>query len=235
MILSAFLKAIGQIRDRRFRRVLLLGLGLTIALLLAFSLGTVALLGWLLPDRLWLPLIGEIALTGAVLGWVSVPVFLGLSAVLMVPVASAFMGLFLDQIAAAVEDRHYPGLPKARAIGLADSLRDSARFLGVVVAVNLVALVGYVLLAPIAPILFWAVNGYLLGREYGQLVALRRQDLAGANRFRRTHAGRLFVAGVLMAVPLTIPVLNLLVPIIGAASFTHLYHMLSARHPARNG
>jgi CysZ protein len=235
MILSAFLKAIGQIRDRRFRRVLLLGLGLTIALLLAFSLGTVALLGWLLPDRLWLPLIGEIALTGAVLGWVSVPVFLGLSAVLMVPVASAFMGLFLDQIAAAVEDRHYPGLLKARAIGLADSLRDSARFLGVVVAVNLVALVGYVLLAPIAPILFWGVNGYLLGREYGQLVALRRQDLAGANRFRRTHAGRLFVAGVLMAVPLTIPVLNLLVPIIGAASFTHLYHMLSARHPARNG
>ena len=38
-----------------------------------------------------------------------------------------------------------------------------------------------------------------------------------------------------MAVLLTIPVVNLLVPIIGAASFTHLYHMLSARHPSRSG
>jgi len=29
---------------------------------------------------------------------------------------------------------------------------------------------------------------------------------------------------VIMAVPLTVPVLNLLVPVIGAAAFTHLYH-----------
>ena len=235
MILLAVRKALGQISDRRFLRVLVLGVGLTLALLVGFYLGFVALLGWLLPDSFSLPWIGEISLTGAVLGFVGAPVFLILSAVLMVPVATAFMGIFLEQVADAVEDRHYPGLAPARAIGLVEGLSDSLRFLGVVVAVNLVALVGYVILAPLAPILFWVVNGYLLGREYGQLVALRRRDKAGAAGFRRANSACLFLAGVVMAVLLTIPVVNLLVPIIGAASFTHLYHMLSARHPSRSG
>ena len=235
MILSAILKAVGQISDRRFLRVLLLGLGLTLALLLGFYIGFVALMSWLLPGSFSLPWIGEISMSRAVIGWVGLPVFLFLSAILMVPVASAFMGIFLEQVADAVEDRHYPGLAPARPIGLLEGLVDSGKFLGVVVAVNLVALVGYVILAPIAPILFWLVNGYLLGREYGQLVALRRRDAAGAYAFRRANSGRLFLAGVVMAVPLTIPVINLLVPILGAATFTHLYHMFSARNPSRNG
>ncbi|MCT4683213.1 MAG: EI24 domain-containing protein, partial [Roseicyclus sp.] len=152
-----------------------------------------------------------------------------------VPVASAFMGIFLEQVADAVEDRHYPRLPPARSIGLAEGIADGARFLGLVIGVNLLALVAYLLFAPIAPLLFWAVNGLLLGREYAQLVALRRTDAAGARAFRRRHRLVLFAAGVLMAVPLTIPVVNLLVPVLGAAVFTHLYHMLSAAHPARSG
>lgn len=235
MILSAILKAVGQVSDRRFLRVLLLGVGLTLVLLLGFYLAFVALISAILPGSFSLPWIGEISLTNAVIGWIGVPVFLFLSAILMVPVASAFMGIFLEQVADAVEDRHYPGLPPARAVGLLEGLGDSAKFLGVVVAVNLVALVGYLILGPLAPILFWAVNGYLLGREYAQLVALRRRDAAGAYAFRRANSGRLFLAGVAMAVPLTIPVINILVPILGAATFTHLYHMLSARSPSRTG
>jgi CysZ protein len=91
----------------------------------------------------------------------------------------------------------------------------------------LLALVLYVVFTPLAPILFWVVNGVLLGREYAQLVALRRSDAAGAAAFRKRHRPTIFAAGVLMAVPLTIPVVNLLVPILGAATFTHLYHRLT--------
>ena len=32
-----------------------------------------------------------------------------------------------------------------------------------------------------------------------------------------------------MAVPLTVPLVNLLVPILGAATFTHIYHALTNR------
>ena len=235
MIFTAFARALGQLSDRRFLGVLALGVGLTLALLVAFYVAFVVLVGWLLPDAFTLPWIGEITWVDNALGWAAVPLFLVLSVFLMVPVASAFMGIFLEQVADAVEDRHYPRLPPARTIGIAEGIADGARFLGVVIGVNLLALVAYLLFAPIAPLLFWAVNGLLLGREYARLVALRRADAAGARAFRRRHSLTLFAAGVLMVIPLTIPVVNLLVPVLGAAVFTHLYHMLSADRPARTG
>ena len=235
MILTAFSKAIGQLSDRRFLRVVALGVGLTLALLLGVYVGFAALIGWLLPDAITLPWLGEIAWADEALSWAAVPLFLILSVFLMVPVASAFMGIFLEQVADAVEDRHYPHLPPARSVGIMEGIADGAKFLGVVIGVNLLALVAYLIFAPIAPLLFWAVNGLLLGREYAQLVALRRTDAAGARAFRRKNGLLLFAAGVLMVVPLTIPVVNLLVPVLGAAVFTHLYHMLSARSQDRSG
>jgi uncharacterized protein involved in cysteine biosynthesis len=235
VIFTAFSRALGQLSDRRFLRVVALGVGLTLALLVAVYIGFVALLGWLLPDAFTLPWIGEIAWADEALSWAAVPLFLALSVFLMVPVASAFMGIFLEQVADAVEDRHYPHLPPARSVGILEGIADGTRFLGVVIGVNLLALVAYLIFAPIAPLLFWAVNGLLLGREYAQLVALRRSDAAGARAFRRKHGWVLFAAGVLMVIPLTIPVVNLLVPVLGAAVFTHLYHMLSAARPGRTG
>ncbi|MEL7165128.1 MAG: hypothetical protein AAGL96_06600, partial [Pseudomonadota bacterium] len=47
-----------------------------------------------------------------------------------------------------------------------------------------------------------------------------------ARVLRRAHSGRIWLAGTLMAVPLTIPLINLIIPILGAATFTHLYHGL---------
>lgn len=234
MIFKDFLKALGQMTDPRFLRVLLLGLALTIALLVgAYWLFTLAI-DWLVPDSFTLPWIGEVGGLDTALSWAAVPVMLLASVFLMVPVATAFLGIFLEQIAAAVEDRHYPALPPAREVGILEGLIDALRMLGLVIAVNIVALVAYLVFAPIAPLLFWGVNGVLLGREYAQVVALRRNDDAGAARFRRRNRGQIFAAGVLMAVPLTIPVVNLLVPILGAATFTHLYHRLSTV-PPRSG
>ena len=80
---------------------------------------------------------------------------------------------------------------------------------------------------PLAPFVFWLVNGFLLGREYFQLVAVRRMPVAEAAALRRRHAGRLWLAGVLMAVPLSVPVLNLVVPIVEVAVFTHQFHRLA--------
>ncbi len=237
MILSDFLKALGQITDGRFLGVLAIGLGLTIALLFGFYLIFVTVIGWVVPESFTLPWIGEITWVDNVLTWASVPVMLLLSSVLMVPVASAFISMFLETIAAAVERKHYPHLPPGRPIGIVEGIVDALKFLGVLIVVNLLALVLYVIFTPLAPILFWVVNGILLGREYAQLVALRRSDAAGAAAFRKRHRPTIFAAGVLMAVPLTIPVVNLLVPILGAATFTHLYHRLNrtTTSPVRTG
>ncbi|WJY20193.1 EI24 domain-containing protein [Fontisubflavum oceani] len=228
MILSDFLKALGQLSDRRFLGVLGLGIGLTLGLLFAFYAAFVILIGWLLPESFTLPWIGEITWVDNALTWAGIPLMLLLSVFLMVPVASAFTGIFLDRIANAVEAEHYPHLPAARQVGIIEGLGDALRFLGVIIGVNLVALIAYLLIPPLAPFLFWIVNGILLGREYAQMVALRRHDATGAAAFRSRNRFTIFAAGVLMAVPLTIPVVNVLVPVLGAATFTHLYHRLSA-------
>ena len=97
---------------------------------------------------------------------------LALSVFLMVPVAAGVVGFFLDGIVDAVEARHYPGLPPARAAGPRPR-RSATRCAssGWWWSANLVALVLYFAVPPLAPFVFWLVNGFLLGREYFTLVA----------------------------------------------------------------
>ncbi|MCB1311022.1 MAG: EI24 domain-containing protein [Sedimentitalea sp.] len=229
MILRAFLLALGQIGDPRFRRVLLLGVALTLALLFAASAGVMQLVGWLVGEDARLPLLGEVRWLNDLAGWSSLLVMLVLSVVLMVPVASAITSMFLDQVAQAVEDKHYPHLPAAAPVGFADSVRDTLSFLGILIAANLVALVLYVIFTPAAPLIFWALNGFLLGREYYTLAAMRRVGRAEAKRLRARNSGTIWAAGTLMAIPLSVPLVNLLIPILGAATFTHIYHMTGRR------
>jgi len=82
------------------------------------------------------------------------------------------------------------------------------------------------MLPPLTPFIFFGLNGFLLGREYFQIAAMRREGRQGAKALRRKHIGQIWFAGVLMALPLTIPIFNLIIPVLGAATFTHLYHRL---------
>lgn len=231
MILSSFRDALLQLGDGGFLRVTLMGVALAVLLLVGFSVGAIWLLGQILPSSIALPWIGSADWLGTAANWGLGVALAVLSVFLMVPVASAFSGLFLDKVAEAVEARHYPALPPARPQGLIDGLIGSVNFLGVLVLVNLLALILWPLAGPFVPVLFWAVNGYILGREYFELAAQRRMSRPEAKALRRANGGTIWLAGGLMAVPLTIPVVNLLVPVLGAATFTHLFHRLQGRRP----
>lgn len=234
-ILRALARTMAQLGDRRFAMVVLKGLAIAVALLAGATWLVGALAGWLIPGAVTLPLIGEVTFLDEIGSGVAVASMLVLSVVLMVPVASVFTGFFLDEVAEAVEARHYPDALPARRQPIGEIVRDTLGYLGVLVLANLVAGVVYVALPPLAPIVFWAVNGLLLGREYGQLVALRHLDATRARAFRRRHLGTLWLAGTLVAVPLTVPVLNLFVPVLAAALFTHLFHLSGARRGAYSG
>jgi len=227
MIAAAIARALAQAGDPAFRGVLLRGLGLTLALLVAMAAGAGWLAGWLVPDTIRLPLVGDLTFLDGLASGLSVLGVLALSTVLMVPVAAAFTGIFLDDVAAAVEARHYPHARPRPAAPILSTVADSLRLLGVIVVANLCALLLYLAMPPAAPLIFWGLNGFLLGREYFQLAALRHLDEPEARRLRRRHGGRIWLAGAIMAVPLTVPVLNLLVPVLGAAVFTHLFHGLN--------
>ncbi len=231
LIFRAFLQAIGQLSDPRFRRVFLLGIALALALLIGFTAAFVWFTDWATPDQLWLPILGEVNWVNDLLSWGAVFLLTFLSVFLMIPVASAITSMFLDEVAHAVEDKHYPHLPRPQSVPFGEALRDTVNFLGVLVGVNLLAILLYLIFAPAAPLIFWGVNGFLLGREYFTMVAIRWVGRVEAKRLRRRHIGTVWLAGALMAVPLSVPLLNLVIPILGAATFTHLYHGLTTPRP----
>ena len=229
MILQAFFLALGQLGDPRFRRVLLLGVVLTFVLLIAASAGLMQLVSWLVGEDAIVPLLGEVTWLNDLLSWSSLLVMMVLSVFLMVPVASAITSMFLDEVAQAVEDKHYPTLPPVPSASFIDALVDTLGFLGVLIAANIVALILYAIFTPAAPFIFWALNGFLLGREYFTLAAMRRIGRARAKALRAKNTGTIWLAGTLMAIPLSVPLLNLIIPILGAATFTHIYHMIDRR------
>ena len=229
VILSSFFAALGQMGDPRFRRVLFFGIVLTVALLVAVYAAFLGFLQWSVGEEATLPLVGEVTWLKDLLTWSSLGVMLILSVFLMVPVASAITSMFLDDVADAVEARHYPALPPADRVPFGDALVDTIGFLGVIIVANLMALLIYAFFAPFALFIFWGMNGFLLGREYFTLAAMRRVGREGAKALRRKHFLTIWVAGVLMAMPLSVPLVNLLIPIIGAATFTHIFHRLERR------
>ncbi|WP_400082994.1 EI24 domain-containing protein [Yoonia sp. R78084] len=227
MILASFLKAIAQLPDPRFRSVLWRGIGLTIALLVGLYAGLLWLIEWLTAAPITLPGVGEVTWIGDLLSWGSLGLIIVMSIFLMVPVASAITSLFLDEVAQAVEDKHFPTLPAVPHVTFWDGLRDSVNFLGVLIVANLFAFILYGLFPFAALFIFYALNGFLLGREYFTLAAMRRVGRVRAKALRKEHQAKIWLAGCLMAVPLSFPLINLVIPILGAATFTHLYHAVS--------
>lgn len=227
MILTSFLKALAQLPDPRFRSVLWRGIALTIALLVGLYAGLLWLVEWLTAAPITLPGVGEVTWIGDLLSWGSLGLVLVLSIFLMVPVASAITSLFLDEVAQAVEDVHFPNLPAVPSVSFSDGLRDTVNFLGALIAANIAAVITYVIFPFAAFFIFYALNGFLLGREYFQLAAMRRIGRAAAKDLRKAHQGKIWLAGCLMAVPMSFPLINLVIPILGAATFTHLYHAVS--------
>ena len=107
-------------------------------------------------------------------------------------------------------------------------IRQAVNFLGLVIAANAVVLVLIPFLGPLIPPIFWGVNGYLLGQEYFTLVALRWMPPNEARALRQRNSWTIWAAGVLIAAPLSLPLINLMIPVLGVATFTHLFHRMVA-------
>lgn len=229
-LIGDFFRSVGQMADRKFLWVMAKALGLTLLLLAGMGWLAVWLVG-LLPTSLgdW-PWIGPVELPTAALQGLTVVGLIFASSFLMIPVAAIFVGFFLEEIADAVEIRHYPFLGPARDIPFGEMIGTAVKFLAVVIGVNLLALIPYLVVmlisGPGVLLLAWAVNGYLLGREYFELVAVRRISPREMATLRAANSGRTWFAGFLMAAALTIPIMNLLIPVLGVATITHQFHRL---------
>jgi uncharacterized protein involved in cysteine biosynthesis len=124
-----------------------------------------------------------------------------------------------------VERRYYADLPPPRPQGAADQIRIGVSFLLATIALNLLALPVYWIWGANIPI-FLLVNGYLLGREYFELVAIRRVDRRMLAALRRQHRFELLLAGAAIAALSSIPLANLVTPVVATAFMLHIFQAL---------
>ena len=235
MILDAARAAAGQLFSAEFRGVFAKTLGLTLLALAALWFGLKEVFDWLaLPwiDALlpglpgWAGWLGFIAAILAGIG-----LALGL-ALLIAPVTAIVAGLFLDDVAETVERTAYPLDPPGKAVPVLQSMVLALKFFAVVIIGNLIALL--LLLVPGVNIgAFFLVNGYLLGREFFEFAAMRFRPEAEAKALRSKYAGTVFLAGLVIAAFLAVPLLNLLTPLFAASMMVHLHKAVSAGENGR--
>ncbi|TJV38488.1 MAG: sulfate transporter family protein [Mesorhizobium sp.] len=232
MIFDAARTAALELLSPPFRAVFLKTLGLTLLALVALWFCLTSLVEWLaLP---WLQtLLPGIPSWAGWLGGIIAAIALAFSmALLVAPVTAVIAGLFLDDVAEVVERTDYPADPPGRAMPALRSLVLAIKFFGVVILGNIVALL--LLLVPgINIAAFFIVNGYLLGREFFEFAAMRFRPEEDARALRRHHAGTVFLAGLVIAAFLAVPLLNLVTPLFAAAMMVHLHKAISAREAAR--
>lgn len=231
MILRAAFLAIRDVFSPPFRAVFWKSLGLTAVVLVAlwfavrwlFAHVALPFFAGFAPE---MPAWVDNAETFA--GWAAGLLLAVLLAFLIAPVSAVIAGLFLDDVAEVVERDQYPGVPVGRALPLGRGIVLSLKFFGIVVLGNLLAFA--LLLVPVVNIgAFFVVNGYLLGREYFQFAALRYRSEAEADALRRRHGPTIFLAGLVLAAFLAVPILNLLTPLFAAATMVHLHQRISQR------
>ena len=225
-------KALSQLGDPALRRVLLIGgAGSAVVFILlnvlvwwifssTVDLSSLSLWGWLEDILDWT--------AGFVVGLS----LLIVSAVFFPGVSTIIVGFFLEDVVVAVEARYYPNEPPARPQPVAEVVASTTRFALMVIGLNLLCLPFYLILVFIPPlnlVLYYVLNGYLISREFFELVALRRMEPAAALNMRRESRGKIMVAGILLTFLLTIPIVNFLTPVIATAFMVHVFHSLPGR------
>ena len=221
----------GQLGSRPFRAYCSKSAGLALVILSWLGAGLQRLFagpwplaeaGWRrrshsLGTRRWAP--GLVLTILASLGVVAGMVFL------MPAVTSLVAAVFADEIAEQVERTHYPDDPPGTALPIPRAVEGGKTAL-LSLAVYVCA-VPFLLVAGLGAVLVFLATAYLLSREYFLLAAMRFRSPAEAKALRREHAGTIFVAGLMIAAFVSIPILNLATPLFATALMVHIHKRLS--------
>jgi CysZ protein len=234
-MIDAAVKALAQMFSPPFRRVLLKSIGLALILIVLIGIGLQRVFAWMaasgtawaegnvgaVPHAAWDVLVWALSIMAS-LGIITGAVFL-------MPAVTAFVGsFFVDEIAEHVERVHYPAEPVGRALPFLRAILEGLKTALLTLVVYLFAL-PFVLFAGIGLLILFLANAYLLSREYFELAAMRFHPPAEAKALRRAHRGQVFLAGMLIAVFVSIPILNFATPLFAMAFMVHMHKRLAGR------
>lgn len=234
-MLAAFFRSVGLLFDGRILGILGACTLLSLGCFVAAWFGMSWLLTTVVPDEWKVDTVLEVlgGLAALIAAWFLFPM-----------VTTALVCLFLERIARIVEARDYRDLPPAPGLPLMQAIGSSIRFLAVVVAINVLLLLLLVLsfvlpiLPLVVPIAFLVLNGMLLGREYFELVALRRVNVTAARTMRRRNSNEILFAGAGFAALALVPFVNLVLPVLATGTMVHRFEAwrrAAAQHHAVGG
>jgi CysZ protein len=222
---NALLRALEELFSPPLRRVVMLSVAIAVACFIGLWLGVTVALDHL-PTIGWRPVNWLIDLFGvagvALLAWLLFPA-----------VVTMITGFFLEQVAAAVEAIDYPCRGPPRRQSTRDIVLVGLRLMVCSVILNLLALPIYALFPLLNVALYLTLNGYLFGREYFELVALRRLNREQTRSIRRRFGARIFVGGVVIVAMFAVPIVNIVAPVIATAFMIHVFEEL--RYSDANG
>jgi len=222
MWIKALFKAVVQmVADARLRRVMLRSVGFAVAVYAVAWMGV----SWLLTSITWVS-IGWVETLVDLLGGVAI---FAVSLLFFPALVSTIIGFFLDDVAEAVEARHYPDLPPVRRQPLGGMVKEGLRYAAVLVAVNALALPVYVMAPVINLVVFFVLNGYFLGREYYELVAFRRLSAVEVRTLWVEKRKSWWMAGGVIAGMLAVPGVNVFAPVCAAAFMIHVFEGAQGR------
>jgi uncharacterized protein involved in cysteine biosynthesis len=233
MMLEAAFKALSQMLSPPFRQVLLKSMGLALLVIVMIGYGLNRLFTWMAESgAAWAEAGTGLHTPWQILVWVlSIAATLGIitGAVFLMPAVTAFIGsFFVDEVADVVERTHYPADPPGRALPLWRALIEGSKTAVLAVLVYLFAL-PFLLFAGLGLVIMFLAAAYLLGREYFLLEAMRFRPPDEAKALRRAERSRVFGAGLLIALFVSIPIVNLATPLFAMALMVHVHKRIVGR------
>lgn len=143
-----------------------------------------------------------------------------LIAVVLAPTISMIVGSVLFDVAAAQVEKDV-ALPAGRLVSPLEGLANGFRIGWLPLVLNIVSLP--LLFVPVVNIIwFLALNGYLMGREYFSLAAVRRMPWAQARSLRGRYGLSVFFVG------LACSFIPFVAPLVGASAMTRLVKSLQS-------
>jgi CysZ protein len=235
-MIEAAVSAIAQMFTAPLRAVLLKAIGLALLLIVLIGLALQRLFAAMAErGATWAEQAYGVVPHGAwnVLVWaLSIMAGLGIvtGALFLMPAVTAFVGsFFVDEIADAVERSDYPADTPGRALPVVRAMIEGVKTALLAILVYVVALP--FLLFGIGVLVLFLASAYLLGREYFELAAMRFRPPEDAKALRKRHAAYIFGAGMIVALFVSIPIVNLATPIFAMAFMVHIHKKLSGPRP----
>jgi len=236
-MIGAAVDALTQILSLPMRAILWRVIGLALVLIAVAAVGLQRLLSWLAGSgELWAEtMLGPTFHTPLnILAWIlSIAAGLGIvfGAVFLMPaITSLVAGVFVDDVAEIVEREHYPADRSGAALPIGLAMTEGIKTALLTLLVYLIAL-PFVFVAGAGVIAFFIATAWLLGREYFELAAMRFRSPAEAKAMRRDNASTVFLAGLIIAAFVAIPIVNLATPLFGMAFMVHMHKRLSGPRP----